>query len=211
MDQADVDTLQLGRLANVRIYFHPVTLAVWAACFAALVKVSGVLRSNDWGRTILFTLSMTSGFLITGEWLTRGRFEAKATDIMKSDSSLQDIQKFYGKDRFLVATLGGDEIIGTAGLLIEGRVGKVRHWQVKGTYRNRGLGWDLLETVIANASAKTTKKNAIQRVQCETYNLQIRAEKTLRDHGFERVGDDIYEPGALGFFGIRSRIWEKKL
>jgi len=152
---------------------------------------------------------MTSGFLISGEWLTRGRFEAKATDIMKSDSTLQDIKKFYGKDRFLVATLGGEEIIGVAGLLVEGKVGKVRHWHVKSTYRNRGLGWDLLEGVIANATA--TKKNAIQRVQCETYNLQIRAEKTLRDHGFERVGDDTYEPGLLGFFGIRSRTWEKKL
>jgi RimJ/RimL family protein N-acetyltransferase len=206
----NVDTLQLGRLANVRIYFHPVTLALWAACFAALVKVSGVLRTNDWGRTILFTLSMTSAFLITGEWLTRGRFEAKATDIMQSDSTLQDIQKYYGKDRFLVATLGGDEVIGVVGLQLDGKVGKVRHWHVKSTYRNRGLGWDLLEAAIANAS-KGTKKNAIQRIECETYNLQLRAEKSLRDHGFERAGDDTYEPGILGFFGIRSRMWEKRL
>ena len=185
------------------------TLGLWVACFAMLVAASGVLRSNDWTRTILFTIPMTSGFLITGEWITRSHFEAKATDIIKSDASVQDIPTYYGKDRFLVATLGGDDVIGVVGLQVDGKVGKVQHWHVKATYRNRGLGWDLMEDAIANA--QKSKKNAIQRVQCRTYNLQSRAEKSLRDHGFERVGDDTYEPGVLGFFGIRTRMWEKKL
>ena len=91
---------------------------------------------------------MTAGFLIAGEWLTRSTFEAKATDILKSDSSLQDIQKFFGKDKFLVATLGETEVIGVVGLQIENRIGTVRYWHVKARYRERGLGWDLLETVI---------------------------------------------------------------
>lgn len=128
--------------------------------------------------------------------------------MIKSDPSLQDIQKFFGKDGFLVATLGKD-IIGVVGLHVEGRVGTVKHWHVKARYRNRGLGWDLLEGVIE--MNKGSKKNSLQRVQCDTYNLQTRAEKTLKDHGFERMGNDVPEPGLLGRFGIRTRTWVKKL
>lgn len=205
------DTLQLARLSNARVYLHPLTLAVWALCLAGLTQVSGVLRTNDWGRFILFSASLTGGFLITGEWLTRSRFEAKATDIMKSDATLQDIQKYFGKDKFLVATLGVEEVevIGVVGLQVEGRVGTVRHWHVKARYRERGLGWDLLQGVIENS--KGSKKHPLQRVQIETYNLQNRAEKTLKDHGFMRTGDDVKEPGFLGFFGVRTRTWVKQL
>lgn len=152
---------------------------------------------------------MTAGFLIAGEWLTRGVFEAKATDILKSDSSLQDIQKFFGKDKFLVATLGETDVIGVVGLQIEGGIGTVRHWHVKARYRERGLGWDLLEMVIE--TNKGTKKRSLKQIQCETYNLQTRAEKTLRDHEFQRSGDDVAEKGFLGWFGIRTRTWVKKL
>jgi N-acetylglutamate synthase-like GNAT family acetyltransferase len=152
---------------------------------------------------------MTAGFLIAGEWLTRGVFEAKATDILKSDSSLQDIQKFFGKDKFLVATLGETDVIGVVGLQIESGIGTVRHWHVKARYRERGLGWDLLEMVIE--SNKGTKKRPLKQIQCETYNLQTRAEKTLRDHEFQRSGDDVAEKGFLGWFGIRTRTWVKKL
>jgi RimJ/RimL family protein N-acetyltransferase len=152
---------------------------------------------------------VTGGFLIAGEWMTRTRFEAKATDILKSDPSIQDIQKFFGKDRFLVATLGGEEVIGVVGLQVEGRIGIVRHWHVKATYRNRGLGWDLLDAVIKNSGG--SKKHSLQRVQCQTYNLQTRAEKTLKDQGFKRIGNDSKEPGYIGWFGVRTRNWVKEL
>lgn len=152
---------------------------------------------------------MSAGFLIAGEWLTRSTFEAKATNILKSDSSLQDIQKFFGKDKFLVATLGETEVIGVVGLQIENRIGTVRHWHVKARYRERGLGWDLLEAVIKSNSG--TKKHPLKQVQCDTYNLQTRAEKTLKDHGFQRTGDDVAEKGLLGWFGIKTRTWAKKL
>jgi len=140
--------------------------------------------------------------------LTRNQFEAKVSDIMKSDASLQDIHRYYGKDKFLVATLGNG-IIGVVGLQTEGKVGTVRHWHVKGRYRERGLGWDLLEMVIERN--KGTKKHPLEVVQIETYNLQKRAEKTLKDHGFKRTGNDVKEPGALGWFGVGTRMWVKQL
>jgi N-acetylglutamate synthase-like GNAT family acetyltransferase len=203
-----VDTLQLARLTNTRIYFHPVTLAVYGLCLATLTKLSGVLRTNDWGRMVLFTASLTAGFLIAGEWLTRGRFEAKATDSLRSDS-LVDIQKFFGKDKFLVATLGETDVIGVVGLQTEGRTGTLRHWHVKTKYRERGLGSDMLEMLIENN--KGSKKHPLQRIQCETYNLQKRAEKSLKDHGFQRNPEEVKEPGLLGFFGVRKRTWVKEL
>jgi N-acetylglutamate synthase-like GNAT family acetyltransferase len=157
---------------------------------------------------VLFTASMTAGFLLAAEWITRGKFEAKATSLLKSDS-LNDIQRFFGKDKFLVATLGERNVIGLVGLQVEGRTGTVRYWDVKAKYRARGLGWDLLEMVIENS--KGSKKHPLQRVQCETYNLQWRAEKTLKDHGFQRKPEEVKEPGVLGFFGIRKRTWVKEL
>ena len=176
---------------------------------AILIHWSGVLRTSDWGRLILLSASVTAGFIISVEWLTNNRFEAKATELLKSDPSLGDIQKFFGKDRFLVATLGGSEVIGCAGLYAQGGTGTVMHWHVKSQYRNRGLGWDLLDMVIANA--KNAKKNAIQRVECETYSLQSRAEKTLRVHGFISTGQQVREDGPIGWFGVGRRTWAKNL
>jgi hypothetical protein len=181
---------------------------VWAFVLAALTQYSGILRTNDWGRFILFSASMTAGIFLTGEWLTRVLFEDKATALMKSDPSLQDIPGYFGKERFLVATLG-DEVIGLVGLQTEGRVGTVRHWHVKIKYREKGLGWDLLSMVIENN--KGTKKHPLQSVQIETYNLQNRAEKTLKDHEFRRTGVEVKEPGPLGFFGVQTRLWVKQM
>jgi len=158
---------------------------------------------------LLFMIVTTSGFLVTGEYLTRNRFEAKATDIVQNDPTLGDIPRYFGKDRFVVATLGGREIIGCCGLQIEGQVGTVRHWHVKYPYRNRGLGWDLLELVIEKGKAE--KKNPLERIECNTYNLQKRAEKTLKDHGFGRIGGGVKEPGFLGLYGIQTRTWIKEL
>jgi len=195
------------------MYFHPLTLALWAASLGILIQWSGVWRNGDWGRLMLFTASLTAGFLLVGEMINRGRFEDKAFNTMKSDLSLQDIQKYFGKDRFLVATLGEpnkeQEVIGVVGLQVEGRVAVVKHWDVKAKYRNRGLGWDLLEMVIERN--KGTKKHPVQRIECKTYNLQIRAEKTLKDHGFERTGKDVSEPGFIGWFGVKTRTWVKKI
>lgn len=207
-----VDTLQLSRLSNSRIYFHPITLAVYALCLAGLTRWSGVLRTNDWGRMVLFTASMTAGFLIAGEWFTRTHFEAIATDIIKKDPSLDDVQRFFGKDKFLVATLGDpgeEEVIGMIGLQIEKGKATIRHWNVKAKYRNRGLGWDLVEGVLEKNPG--TKKHPLKTVECETYNLQARAEKSLKDHGFVVSGKENYESGLLGFYGIRRRIWVKEL
>ena len=174
-----------------------------------LTHFSGVLRTRDWGRLILFSASLTAGFFIAGEWLTRGPFEAKATALMISDPALQNIPKYFGKDKFLVATLGKDQIIGLVGLQTEGGVGTVRHWHVKARFREKGLGWDLLSMVIENNPG--TKKNPLQRVQIEAYNLQHRAEKTLKDHGFKRTDAEVKEPGILGFFGVSTRSWVKDM
>jgi len=203
-----VDTLQLSRLSNARTLFHPYILAVYAVLLALLVNWSGVLRTRDWGRLILFTASLTAGFILGVEWMNRSYFEAKTTEIVKSES-LSNIQKFFGKDQCLVATLGEDEVIGVVGLRIDGKTATVQHWDVKAKYRNRGLGWDLLEMVIERSQG--TKKNAFRRVQCETYNLQNRAEKSLRDHGFQRSGDLVKEPGPVGWFGVGKRTWVKML
>lgn len=204
-----LDTLQLSRLSNARIYLHPYTLGAWGLTLALLVQFSGMLNAG-WPIILLIMLTMTSGFLITGEFITRNRFEAKATEIIDSDLRLNDIPKYFGKDRFVVATLGGREIIGCCGLQIDGRVGIVRHWHVKFRYRGRGLGWDLLESVIEKGQ-EATKKNPLEKIECDTYNLQTRAEKTLKDHGFGRVGGDTVEPGLLGWYGIRTRTWIKEL
>jgi N-acetylglutamate synthase-like GNAT family acetyltransferase len=202
------DTLQLARLTNQKIYVHPITLAVYFATLAALITYSGVLPARDWGRTILFTAALTSGFLVAGEMVTRNRFEALATDMLQKDDSLLDIQKFFDKDKFLVATLGG-ELIGVVGLQVEGRVGTVRHWGVMAKYRSKGLGWDLLERVIANS--KGTKKGGLKSIKCETYNLQARAEKSLKNHGFQRTGNEIREAAPIGWFGVKRRVWIKEL
>jgi N-acetylglutamate synthase-like GNAT family acetyltransferase len=151
---------------------------------------------------------LTAGFLLAGEWLTRAKFEAKVSSIMKSDASLHDIHKYYGNDKFLVATLG-DEVIGVVGMQTKGKVGTVRYWHVRARYRERGLGWDLLEMVIERNQG--TKKHPLQSVQIRTYNLQKRAEKTLKDHGFKRTGNDEKEPGVVGWFGVRTRMWVKQL
>jgi RimJ/RimL family protein N-acetyltransferase len=201
--------LQLARLTNSRIYFHPLTIAVWLACLAVLVHVSGVLARGDWSRFGLFTASMTSGFLLTGEFLTRNRFEAKATDLLQNDPSLQDFSNFYGKDKFFVATLGENMVIGLIGIQIDGKVATVKHWHVKATYRNRGLGWDLVEAVLERN--KSEKKGGVGKVKIDTYNLQKRAEKSLKSHGFQLTGKEVTEPGILGIFGIKSRTWEKTL
>ena len=199
------DIVQLARLSNRKIYFHPYTLAIWSLLLAALVSFSGVLKTGDWGRALLFSVSLTGSILIAGEWVTRNHFEAKATEVLRADSSLQDFQKFYGRNRFLVATLGGDQVIGLVGLQIEGEVGTVNHWYVNALYRNRGLGWDLMEYVIKNAKEST--KNSLRMVKCQTYNMQTRAEKSLRDHGFKRTGGDTPEPGLLGWFDVKTRTW----
>jgi len=195
------------------VYFHPITLALWAGSLAVLIQWSGAWRNGDWGRLMLFTASLTSAFLLVPEMVNRGKFEDKASDIMKSDPSLQDIHNYFGKDRFLVAKLGEEgeeeEVIGVVGLQIEGPVALVKHWHVKAKYRSRGLGWDLLEAVIEGN--KGSKIQPVQRIECTTYNLQARAEKTLKDHGFERTGNDVYETGWLGWVGIRTRTWVKKL
>jgi ribosomal protein S18 acetylase RimI-like enzyme len=192
----------------VRILFHPATVAVYVLLLALLIRVSGVLRTRDWGRLVLFTASLSAGFLLTVEWVTRNYFEAKATDMVQSDS-LANMQKYFGKDHVLVATLGGDEVIGVVALEVVKKDGIIWYWHVKSQYRNRGLGWDLVEMVIEQT--KGTKKNALQRISCETYNLQNRAEKSLKDHGFERTGDDVREPHTIGWFGICRRTWVKKL
>jgi|SRR5579862_8711720 len=207
-----LDTLQLSRLSNSRIYLHPITLAVYGLCLAVLTRWSGVLRTHDWGRMVLFTASMTAGFLIAGEWFTRTHFEAIATDIVKKDPSLDDVQRFFGKDKFLVATLGEpgeEEVIGMIGLQIEKGKATIRHWNIKAKYRNRGLGWDLVEGVLEKNPG--TKKHPLKTVECETYNLQARAEKSLKAHGFKISGKEVYEPGLLGLYGIRRRLWVKEL
>lgn len=141
--------------------------------------------------------------------LTRHKYESIASNILKSDVSFLDIQKFFGKDKFLVATLG-DEVIGLVGLQTEGRVGTVRYWGVIARLRNRGLGWDLLERAIEGGN-KGSKKNSLQSVRCETYNLQTRAEKTLKDHGFRLSGKEVRETGPVGWFGVKKRTWVKDL
>jgi len=201
-----VDTLQLSRLSNARIFLHPYTLSVFVVGLSMLMYWSGVLKAYDSGRLILFSSSLVAVILITGEWTTRTHFENKATALIKSD--LADLHKHYGKDRFLVATLGGDRVIGTVGLEVKGRVGILKHWHIQGQYRNRGLGWDMVEMVISNA--RHVKKNPIHSVQGETYNLQTRAEKSLKQHGFQRTQEDVPE-GRLGLFGIVRRTWSKRL
>lgn len=170
--------------------------------------MSGALRTGDWGRLVLFTAALGAGFILTSEWITRNYFEAKATEMVHSES-LANIHTYFGKDHVIVATLGGDDVIGVIALEVARKEGVVRYWHVKSQYRNRGLGWDLMEMVIERS--QTSKKNALQRVSCETYNLQKRAEKSLKDHGFEQVGKDVKEPGILGFFGVGRRTWAKKL
>jgi len=192
----------------VRILFHPFTLAVYAVCLALLVRVSGVLRTHDWGKLMLLTASLSAAVIILAEWTTRPYFEEKATEILKSNS-LSNIQSYFGKDQVFVATLGDDEVIGVCALEIEKSTAIVVHWHVKSQYRNRGLGWDILEMVIDKA--KTSKKNAIQRIQCETYNLQTRAEKSLKDHGFQPSGEQFKEFGVVGLFGVCRRTWVKTL
>lgn len=173
------------------------------------MRWSGVLVTKDWGRMVLFTASMTAGFLIAAEYFTRSHFEARATDILKKDPSLDDVQRFFGRDKFLVATLGETDVIGMIGLQIEKGKATIRHWNVKAKYRNRGLGWDLFEGVLEKNQG--TKKYPLKTVECETYNLQSRAEKSLKSHGYKVVGPEVYEPGVLGFFGIRRRNWVKEL
>jgi hypothetical protein len=184
------------------------TIAAYFACLGGLIHFSNVMVTHDWGRLTLFTAALTSAFLVAGEMVTRSRFEALATNILRTDSSLLDIQKFFGNDKFLVATLG-EEVIGLVGLQIDGRTGIVRHWGVASRYRNRGLGWDLLDMVIANN--KGSKKNGLQSVKCETYSLQERAEKSLKDHGFEPKGKQVKESGPIGWFGVKRRTWVKEL
>jgi hypothetical protein len=187
---------------------HPATIAIFLAFLGILIRYSGVSHTHDWGKLVLFTAAMISAFLIAGEWLTRTYFESLATSILDSDSSLLDVQKFFGKDKFLVATLG-NEVIGLVGLQIEGRVGTVRHWGVSAKYRNKGLGWDLLEMVIANSNR--SKKQNLQSVKCETYNLQTRAEKTLKDHEFRQSGKAVRLSGPIGWYGVKQRMWVKDL
>jgi len=158
---------------------------------------------------VLFTASLTAGFLIAAEWLTRSHFEARATEMIKEDPALDDVQRFFGKDKFLVATLGETDVIGVIGLEIEKGKATIRHWNVKAKYRSKGLGWDLVEGVLEKNQG--TKKHPLKTVECETYNLQTRAEKSLKDHGFKIIGPEVYEPGVLGFFGIRRRNWVKEM
>ena len=205
------DTLQLSRLSNALVYLHPVPLALWAASLAVIYHWTNVLKYRDYGRMILLFCCVTTFFFVLAEWYNRSYFEAKAKKILDEDETIKDIPKYYGKDRFLVATLGDDEVIGLVGLTVEGRVGTVTHWHVKGRYRAKGLGWDLLQWVIEGANKGAKKNTSLQKVRCEVYNLQRRAEKTLRDHGFVKVGKVIVEPGILGWLGVRSQTWEKTL
>jgi RimJ/RimL family protein N-acetyltransferase len=199
--------LQLSRLSNGKIYLHPYTLGAWALSVALLCLASGVLTTGDWPRGLLFSLSLVGGILIAGEWKTRTHFEDKATNVLKYDPTLKDVDRYYGKDRLLVATLGGTQVIGVIGILVDKRVGIVKHWHVNGQYRNRGLGWDLMEMGIKNAMGP---KNTLQILECETYNLQTRAERSLTKNGFRRDGEEIPEPGILGRFGIKTRNWVKE-
>ena len=140
-------------------------MTVFTVCFAILVRVSDVLRTRDWGRLVLFTASLCAGLILTSEWITRNHFEPKATEVVHSES-LANIDSYFGKDHVIVATLGGDDVIGVIALEVNKKEGIVRYWHVKSQYRSRGLGWDLMEMVIERS--KTSKKNALQRVSCET-------------------------------------------
>jgi hypothetical protein len=205
------DTLQLSRLSNALVYLHPRTLAVWGASLAAIYGLTNVFAYRDYGRIILLFCTVTTFFLIAVEWYTRAYFEKKAEQLLETDETIKDIPKHYGKDRFLVATLGDEEVIGLVGLQVGGRVGTVKHWHVKSRYRSKGLGWDLIQWVVDRTN-KAAKKNAsLRKLKMETYNLQLRAEKTLKTHGFVKVGKPVAEPGILGWFGIRMNTWEKTL
>jgi RimJ/RimL family protein N-acetyltransferase len=188
---------------------HPYFLGSFGIVLSILIRWSKVLSTGEWGRMVIFSASCIAGFFISVEWMTMAHFEAMATQKLKSDPSLGDIAKMYGKDRFLVATLGGTDLIGLVGLEVQGKTGIVKHWDIKSKYRNRGLGWDLLERAINNA--RSVKKNPITKVECQTYNLQVRAEKSLRDNGFKRSGKDEKEGGWVGWFGVERHGWVKEL
>src|SRR5271156_1752424 len=139
--------MQLARVLNTKIYLHPVALALWAIVLGVLIHYSRSVQTHDWGRLMLLMAALSSAFLVGIEFFTRARFEKIATEQL-NDPSLQNISKFFGKaDRFQVATLGGDAI-GCVGLHVEGKVGTLMHWHVFSRYRNRGLGWDLVEMVL---------------------------------------------------------------
>jgi len=200
--------MQLARVLNTKIYMHPLTVALWAILLGILINYSRTLKTHDWGRLMLLMAALSSCFLVAVEFYTRARFETIATEQLK-EPSLENTSQFFGKpERFQVATLGGD-IIGCVGLHVEGRVGTLKHWHVFSRYRNRGLGWDLVEVVLE--SNKGTKKNALQKVKAQTYNLQKRAEKSLKDHGFKQEGKEVKLPGALGWFGVTTKTWVKEL
>jgi GNAT superfamily N-acetyltransferase len=205
------DTLQLSRLSNALIYLHPFFLALWGAALAVIYRYTRIFQKRDWGRGLLLLCCITSFFLVAVEWYNRTYWEKKTKALLDADATLKDIPKHYGKDRFLVATLGDDMLIGLVGLQVDGRIATVKHWHVKGKYRSRGLGWDLLQWVIEVARKGGKKGGSLQKVRCQTYNLQRRAEKTLKDHGFVRVGKTVVEPGLLGWFGVRLNTWEKTL
>ena len=203
--------MQLSRLSNALVYVHPVSVAVWAASLAAIFRWTHVFVYQDWGRLTLLFCCVTTFYLVLVEWYNRSYFEKKTKHVLEEDETLKDIPKFYGKDRFLVATLGNEEFIGLVALRVDGRVGTVTHWHVKSKYRERGLGWDLIGCVVDKADTGARRNASLRKIRCEAYNLQRRAEKTLKDHGFVKVGKPVAEPGILGWIGVRSYTWEKTL
>jgi amino-acid N-acetyltransferase len=95
--------------------------------------------------------------------------------LKRSELPYEDVD--LDRQYFLVA-VGKGQVIGIVGLEAAGEYGLLRSLAVDAPCRDRGIGWSLLDKIIAHA-----RRNGVR----ELYLLTTTADKFFMRHGFERM------------------------
>lgn len=143
---------QMRQAANSALLYHPLNAGLAVAALALLTRA---MRDHAFDWTVVFTtlagLLMT--LLASCRWFTKGYLFAA-----------EDVNWAWRDDADVIVTKFGDEVIGT--VMIdwvsgEGRQkrkkawrGEIKAWTVRLRYRNKGVGYALLEEAVKEAHRK---------------------------------------------------------
>jgi len=186
-------------VANNRVYFHPITIAIWFALSSIFVQYMNwwpipALGWFGYLKPVPAFASMAVPMMFFVDWINRPYFEEQTTEVL-GESDLRNIPSHYSSKNgsgFWILEYG-DKFVGLIALdatnkpdkssksEFKGKTATIRHFYVEEAFRGTNIQEDLLQHAVKHAFSNPQ----VQHIEAFDSPLVPYLRTCLRNTGFQ--------------------------